>query len=136
MTTQITEPLGRLTYRRNTLLSLWEKVTEAFRSLITRSNRIPFNVDPTTLTYDFKVTMNGVVTKIIMELCNYTNTITTTLSILDDNGITHYGGAAVVQNANYVIRLDEDLSGTYTIRLTLGGASGGNGTDFVTLYLR
>ena len=107
---------------------------------ISKTPRTSVTIAATGTTFDTTVSKyEGVITRYILELPNYTNTVTTTLSILDPNGVTIYSGAAHAQNANYSIPVDVELDSSqdYTVRLTLSGAAGGSGgTAYFTFYIR
>lgn len=72
-------------------------------------------------------------TRYILECPNMTGNGTTTLSIIDANGVTVYSGAAHEENANYSIPIDVELVGAYTIRLTLSVAAGDATTAYITI---
>lgn len=105
---------------------------------ISKTARTAIVVAATGTTFDWtSLTLTAVATRYILELPNYTNTITTTLSIIDANTVTVYSGAAHAQNANYSVPIDVEMVGTYTVRLTVSGVAGaGGGTAYVTLMLR
>jgi hypothetical protein len=102
--------------------------------------RTAVSIAATGTTFDTTVAKyEGVITRYILEVPNYTNDVTTTLSIIDANSVTIFAGAAHAKNANYSIPVDVEVDGsqTYTLRLTLSGAAGGTGgTAYITLYLR
>lgn len=90
--------------------------------------RTAVSVHKVLTTADVSVTHVGArATRYVLELPNYANTVTTTLSIIDANSVTIWTGAAHAQNANYSVPIDVELCGTYTLRLTLSGAAGGVG---------
>jgi len=101
--------------------------------------RTTISVDATTLTYDTTVDTKGtgvIFSHYVLEVANYTNAVTTTLSIINANSVTVWTGAAHDENANYSVPTDVDLKGSYTFRLTLSGVSGGTGTDYLTCFRR
>ncbi len=74
-------------------------------------------------------------TRLILEVPNYANAVTTTLSFINANGIIVFTSAAHARNANYSIPIDLELVGAYTMRLTLSGAAGGSTLiAYVTLF--
>jgi hypothetical protein len=73
-------------------------------------------------------------TRYILEVPNYsTGTPTTTVSLIDSNSVTVYTGSAHAENANYSIPIDQEVVGTYTMRLTLSGTAGAITTVYFTL---
>lgn len=81
------------------------------------------------------------VSRYIIEIPSYTNTVTTTLSFVDAHSVAVFTGSALAKGANYSVPIDTaasfqpvDLVGTYTITLTLSGASGSVGTVYLTLF--
>jgi hypothetical protein len=72
-------------------------------------------------------------TRYILECPDMTGNGTTTLSIIDANGVMVYAGAAHAENANYSIPIDVELVGVYTIRLTLSIAAGDATTAYITI---
>lgn len=108
----------------------------AAQSAWERLPRTAVTIAATGTTFDTTVNFtNARITRYILEIPNYTNTVTTTLSFINVNSVIVYPTAAHVQNANYSIPIDIELVGTYTMRLTLSGAAGaGGGTCYVTLF--
>lgn len=103
---------------------------------------IPFGATGTTGTY--KLTeCNGFIKNLIIVVPNYTNTITTTVQILDDDGVVLYDSGAKAQNASYPlggIGAAEvgaiPISYNYTVSVVISGVAGGTGgTVQVRMYV-
>lgn len=85
-------------------------------------------------TFDTEIFPDNVrATRYVLEVANYTDDVTTTLSFLNKNGVTVFTGAAHARNANYSIPVDIELVGKYTARLTLSAAASGVASDWITL---
>jgi hypothetical protein len=86
-----------------------------------------------------------ILSRMLYEACNLTNTPSRQILILDVNGATYYSGPTFTNNAGtpYAPTGGIELDGTYTIQPVLaGGASGATGgtgpgdTDYLTLFVR
>lgn len=83
------------------------------------------------------ITYKGVLTRYLLECFDATNAVTRTLTLVDENSITIFTGAAHADNGNYSVPIDVEIDGTYTVTITLSGAAGGSGgTDYITFWLR
>ncbi len=74
----------------------------------------------------------GRLTRYILEIPDYTNDSTTTLSIIDTNSVVIYQSPSYNDNSNYSIPVDIELSGSYTVRLTLNTAPGNDTTVYLS----
>jgi hypothetical protein len=84
--------------------------------------------------------LNNWATRYVVECPNMTGNGTTTVSIIDADGVTVFTGSAHAENATYSVEIAVaarpkglELIGVYTIRLTLSIAAGGSGA---TAYIR
>lgn len=103
-----------------------------------RDARRPYSIAATGTTFDSTVVFAGkVLTRYILECYDSTGDSTRTLSIIDENSVTIWSGAAHGDAANYSVPVDIELDGTYTFRITLSGVAGGTGgIDYLTLMVR
>ena len=99
--------------------------------------RTPIAIAATGVTFNLALEdICGVATRYILEIPNYTTgSPTTTLSIINANGVTIYTGPAFTEYANYSIPIDIELIGDYTVRLTLSGAAGAETVVYFTMFL-
>ena len=104
---------------------------------------ITFGATDTTGTY--KITeCNGFIHNMIIKVPNFTNAVTATIQILDDDGDELYNSGAKAKNATYPLGGiaaaelgDVPLSYNYTCVVTLSGAPGGSGgTTTVKMYVK
>lgn len=111
------------------------KMTKAAASIV-------FGATGTTGTY--KITeCNGFIKNLIIKVPDYTNTITTTVQILDDDGEVLYDSGAKAQNTDYPLggigaaELGAiPVSYNYTVSVVLSGVAGGTGgTVQVKMYI-
>lgn len=130
------EPQARFMYYWNLVTMLWEPFVQVFSCK--KSPRHLFSILAVGTTFDWiGVIFDGnILTRYVLEVANYTDAVTTTLSIIDANSVTIYTGAAHAENANYSIPVDVELVGTYTFRLTLSAVASGVATDYLTLFTR
>jgi hypothetical protein len=78
---------------------------------------------------------NGFVRQYVLTVPNFTNAVTATVSVLDEDSNTIYTGSAHNRNATYSAdSLSVPCDKNYTAKVTLSGAAGGSGGD-VTLKL-
>ena len=78
---------------------------------------------------------NGIIIGYTMVTPNFTNPSTSTLTILDEDSVTIYTGAAHNENGTYVVdSLLIPCDKNYTATITLSGVAGGAGGT-VTLKL-
>jgi len=77
---------------------------------------------------------------LVVELPNWTNDSTATLSISDPNGKVLYSIAGLTENTGtspHILLVARPVVSTTTITLTLSGVPGGaGGTAYVTIYLQ
>lgn len=86
-----------------------------------------------TLTY----ITNGLTHTIVVELPDWTNNSTATLSLINSDSKTLYSISALAENATYILLVERPLHETSTFKITLSGAPGGSGgTAYVTVYKR
>ena len=95
----------------------------------------------TTSTFEFAATgtelttlicENGYLTDYVLTVPNFTNNVTATLSILDDNDVTIWTGDAKARNATAVVNsLTVPVDRNFTLKCTLSGVAGGSGGDVV-----
>lgn len=101
--------------------------------------RHAFAVDATTLSYDSPALCNdGVVDSIILVCPNYTNNVTTHVSLVDDEGNVYYTSAEKNRNATYLISsVLAPIDRSYKVRIVLSGVAGGSGgSSVVKLFVR
>jgi hypothetical protein len=78
-----------------------------------------------------------ILTRLILEAYDNKNALTTTLSILDENGVSIYSaGALPTGSSNFAPTGGVELDGSYTLRLLQSGAGATLGTDYLTLFVR
>lgn len=70
------------------------------------------------------LTVNGNLRKIIVEVPNTTNAITTQVALTDNQGNTIFDSGEKDENATYTYDVDELLSGTTTVTIGVSGAVG------------
>jgi len=78
----------------------------------------------------------GVIRKIVLNLPDWTNTVSATIAITNEDGDTLYSVATLAQNTcHYKDDVYVVVADTCTITVTLSGVPGGSGGDAtVTLY--
>ena len=136
MVQKISEPQSRFMYYRNMIKGIWEPFVKPLSCK--KSLRYHFQIlaagtvfNQPALTFD-----GDILTRYLLVCGDTTNDVTRTPSIINENGVTVWAGAAHADNANYSIPVDVELVGTYTFRLTLSGAAGNIVSDYLTLFLR
>lgn len=78
----------------------------------------------------------GLTHMLALEVSNFTNDVTATLSIENTFGVEIYNSGAKARNADYAILAERILAGSEIFRVTLSGAPGGSGgTVRLTPYL-
>jgi hypothetical protein len=105
-----------------------------------RSQRKGLAFTSTSTTNSYTLQCNGQTNMVLVEMPNFTNAITATLTVSDENGVTIMTKAAIAENANTMLDATDDfdkaMAGTYTVLITLSGAAGGTGgTVYTTFYL-
>ena len=97
---------------------------------------LAFGATDTTKSYTFQC--NGKVNHVLVEIPNFSNAVTTTVTVADENGVTIMSKSGLAKATNHVIDSTDDfdraLAGTYTITLTLSGAPGGTGGTVSTTF--
>jgi hypothetical protein len=74
------------------------------------------------------VHFRGEVKNLALRMPNFTNSVTGTLALNDEDGITFYSQAAIPENADSPYTVERYFSGgLITVSLTLSGAPGGTG---------
>ena len=74
---------------------------------------------------------------IVVVLPDWTNSVTATLSIENDDSNEIYSVASLAKDSTHVIAVEKPLVGTNTVIITLSGVPGGTGGDTeTTLYLQ
>jgi len=136
MAQKLKEALARLMYYWNPLKGLWERFERWFSCY--KSPRHIYEILATGTTFDWEgVIYEGhVLTRYVLELGDTTNNVTRTLSIIDENGVTIWSGAAHADAGNNSVPVDVELAGRYRFRLTLSGAAGNVVYDYLTLFVR
>lgn len=89
---------------------------------------VAFNATETTKTVS--LAGNGVLHSMILELPNFTNVVTTVISITNSDGVEVYASSALARNAVHKITAQSNavaLEGECSALLTLSGAAGGEG---------
>lgn len=105
--------------------------------LITKSPRKSVAVAATGTSFTFTFEGRGVITRYLLEVPDVAASTTFTLSMVDENSITIFTGAAHAENANYSVPCDIEIDGRYTVTLTLNQVAGGTGgTVYVTFWVR
>jgi len=105
-----------------------------------RSQRKGLAFTATSLTNSYTLQCNGQMNMALIEMPNFTNAITATLTISDENGVVIMNKASIAENANTMLDATDDfdkaMAGTYTVLITLSGVAGGTGgTVYTTFYL-
>jgi hypothetical protein len=99
------------------------------------SNSYPVTCDETVQVYDTKIGdmfVGGSVplsncTHLLLRLPNFTNVITTVVSILNEAGIEMYASSSLARNDDHLVKPDVPIQSSYVLRLSLSGAAGGTG---------
>lgn len=89
-----------------------------------------FNFDAVTLSLLSRICNTGYITDLIVVLPNFTNVITGTLTIEDDEANTLWTdpGAPRAKNAAYVVSgIRVPVDDGFNFKMTLSGAAGGSG---------
>lgn len=96
-----------------------------------------FVFDATTTSLTAPIFENGIITNYTLVCPNFTNAVTSTLSILDDDGVTIWTGDAKNENATYLVSsLSVPVDKGYTLKATLSGVAGaGGGTVVAKLFV-
>lgn len=88
----------------------------------------------------FTLRGRGVITRYLLELPIMATTPTITLSLVDENSIIVFTGAAHTSSAsalsNYSVSIDVEINGKYTVTLTPSGNSGTAATIYLSLLMR
>jgi len=75
---------------------------------------------------------NGVITHYTLSCPNFTNAVTTTLSIKDSDGTTIWTGNAHNENNSYLVaNLSIPVDAGFSLVATLSGVAGGTGGNVV-----
>lgn len=84
-----------------------------------------------TQSYSLQANTNGVCLQAIVQMPDFTNSVTGTLSIINGDGVTLLSTSGIPKNATTVISCNVPLTDqeTYTIQLALSGDPGGSGGD-------
>jgi len=85
-------------------------------------------------TKSWTLTANALTHTIIVDVPDFTNGITVTLSITNSDSHEIYASAALAENTLHVIKAEVPLVGANTILLTLSGVAGGSGGDVKTTF--
>lgn len=92
----------------------------------------------TALTFTFEG--RGVITRYLIELPIMASAPTITLSLVDENSVTIFSGAAHAGSAsalaNFSVPCDVEIDGRYTVTLTPSGNSGTVATIYLTFFVR
>lgn len=87
-----------------------------------------FACDATTTTYSKRLSQNGKVNFIVIVVPNFTNVVTATITITDEDANILYTSGAKAKNATYVISNAAcPLWDGALLKCTLSGAAGGSG---------
>ena len=84
----------------------------------------------TDTTKNFTISGNGKVHTLIVELPNFTNDVTATVTVTDQNSYDIYAKASLAKNDKHVITGASGyiyLDGVSTVTITLSGQPGGTG---------
>ena len=88
----------------------------------------------------FTMEGRGVLTRYILELPIMASAPTITLSLVDENSVTIFTGAAHASSAgalaNFSVPIDVEINGKYTVTLTPSGSSGTVATIYLTFFVR
>ncbi len=77
----------------------------------------------------------GKVCQIHFRVPNWTNDVTATLTVLDEDGYEIYNSGAKNRNANYNIDREQIIPANSKIKVELSGAPGGSGGDVIVVFL-
>lgn len=84
----------------------------------------------------FTINANAFTHTIILETPDFTNAVTSTLSIENSNSVELYSESGLAENTDHIMFAKRPLVGDNTVKVTLSGVAGGSGgTAYVTLYL-
>jgi hypothetical protein len=91
--------------------------------------------------YTYTISYKGVLTRYLLELPTMASSPTVTLTIVDENSITIFTGAAHASGAGaaaaFSVPIDVEIDGTYTITLTTSGSTGAQGAGvYNTMWVR
>ena len=104
--------------------------------MVSKIGRTPIAIAATGTDFYFYLTHVGVLTRYLLELPDV-NTITFTLSLIDENSKTIWSGAAHAENGSYSVPIDVEIDGKYKVDLTLSNVAGGTGgTAYLTFWVR
>ena len=107
-----------------------------FANEIWKSPRQPLSFGDSDTLKSFTIQVNGVVSRIILEIPDWTNAPNTTLTIENSDGKEIYNSGAKTENQTLNLKTDVEVVGENTVKVALSGAPGGAGGDvYVTLYL-
>lgn len=83
------------------------------------------------------VNAKGVVNMIVVKIPNWTNTVSTTITIEDGSGNTYYSSGAQTQNQTVTLTFERPVYPYSIIKTTLSGAPGGSGgTETLSVHLK
>ena len=82
------------------------------------------------------ISYRGVLTRYLLEVPDLTGNWTTTLSLVDENSIIIFTGAAHAESGNYSVPIDVEIDGTYTVTLTFSGTATAGENLYLTFWLR
>jgi hypothetical protein len=86
--------------------------------------------DATTTELTKLITTNGFIKRIFYSTPDFTNAVTTTITVLDRDGNEIYASAALNENTSaHIDSLDIPVDEGYSLKATLSGAAGAGGGD-------
>lgn len=98
---------------------------------------LSFDEDDTVKSFD--IDGRGLIHTIVMTVPNFTNVVTATLTVTNQDGVEIYNSTAKAKNATYALTQLWDkvpIVGFNTVKVTLSGAAGGTGGDVtVSVYM-
>ena len=90
-------------------------------------------------TQSFALNGRGLIHSIVLVVPNFTNAVTATLTITNQDGVEIYNSTAKARNATYALTQLWDkvpIVGSNTVTVTLSGVAGGTGGDVtVSIYM-
>jgi len=109
---------------------------ELKRQAVYKTPRYALTFGATDTQKSFTLQANGVTHLIVLEIPNWTNTVNTTLTIENEDGIEIYNSGAKAQNQSVKLAVQRPLHGVNTVKVSLDGQPGGTGgTVHVTMYV-
>ena len=104
--------------------------------MVSKIARTPIAIAASGTDFYFYLLHTGVLTRYLLELPDV-NTITFTLSLVDENDKTIWSGAAHAENDTYSVPIDVEIYGKYKVNLHLNNVAGGTGgTAYITFWVR